>query len=153
MVLKNTAHARPTECCQRQTNNVRRNETGRTRHIEGRKFVAVGNVVHANEEKNRYELGNAVTLADPSAHAMFPMSAYLGHVDFGYDADDKLFYLNDPTQLERFILDSANAQVQPGKGDRTVAEVQADIERRAENAQAPWDAVLRVTTGTKSRPT
>ena len=85
------------------------------------------------KKENRYELGNAVTLADPSAHAMFPMSACLGHVDFGHDANDKLFYLNDPTQLERFMLDSANVQTKPGN-NRTVAEVQADIDRRAENA-------------------
>jgi hypothetical protein len=104
------------------------------------------------KKKNRYELGNAVTLADPSAHAMFPMSAYLGHVDFGFDMKDQLFYLNDPTQLDRFILDSASVQTISGQGDRTVADVQADMERRAANARAAWDPVSRSAPGTKSRP-
>ena len=83
---------------------------------------------------------------------MFPMAGYLGHVDFGYDQTDQLFFLNDPTQLDRFIVDSGNVQNEEGNGNRTIADAQAAMERRSANARAPWNDIARANAGTRSRP-
>ena len=63
-----------------------------------------------------------------TAHAKFHISTYLGHADFKYDVEENLFYLNDPSQLNRFLADASKLQ-SPEKGTQTVLAVQNALEQ------------------------
>jgi hypothetical protein len=77
-------------------------------------------------KKNRYSHDDQATAMDPTANVPFPISAYLGHCDVGYDPEDHLFLLRDPSQMTRFQEDAKAVQPEC-KRTRTVDSVRRRV--------------------------
>jgi len=89
------------------------------------------------QDPSRFTFNDEATASEKTEN--FMTTAYMGHADMRHDADTNSFFLADPSQMDRFLEDSASAQPHTELPTRSIVEVQRDQKRRADLQRRQWE--------------